>query len=65
MFLVFLAGELILIAGKLLYAAPHDGKIKRHGFKLRLQFCRSYGPGGEAGSNQPSDGAQALTISPP
>jgi hypothetical protein len=38
--LLLLAGELILIVGELLYAAPHDGKIKRHRFKLRLQFCR-------------------------
>ena len=38
--LVLLAGELILIAGKLLYAALHDGKVKHHRFKLRLQFCR-------------------------
>jgi hypothetical protein len=28
-----LAGELILTASELLYAALHDGKIKRHRFK--------------------------------
>ena len=32
-------GELILIASELLYAALHDGKINRHRFKLCLQFC--------------------------
>jgi hypothetical protein len=32
-------GELILIASELLYAALHDGKINRHRFRLRLQFC--------------------------
>jgi len=35
------AGELILIGGELLDAAPYDGEINRHGFKLRLQFWRS------------------------
>jgi hypothetical protein len=37
--LVFFAGELILIGSKLLYVAPQDGKIKRRGLKLCLQFC--------------------------
>src|SRR5262249_47966986 len=37
---VLLAAELILSVGKLLYAALHDGEIKRHRFKLRLQVCR-------------------------
>src|SRR5262249_61318500 len=38
--LVLLAAELILSVSKLLYAALHDGEIKRHRFKLRLQVCR-------------------------
>src|SRR5215472_8844548 len=38
--LVLLAGKLILIGSELLYAAPHDGKIDRHRFKLGVQFCR-------------------------
>jgi hypothetical protein len=36
--LVLLTGELILIAGELLYAAPHNGKINHHRLNLRLQF---------------------------
>jgi hypothetical protein len=44
--LVLLAGKLVLISGELLYAAFHNGKIKRRGFELRLQFCLSYSQGG-------------------
>ena len=47
--LVLLAGELILIAGKLLYASPHDGKIERRGFERRLQFRGSHGRAGRGG----------------
>jgi len=67
--LFLLAGKQVLITGELLYAELHNGKIKRRGFELRLQFCRSHSRGGgsivDAGDNQLSDGAQVLTASLP
>jgi hypothetical protein len=51
--LVLLAGELILIGSELLYAAPDDGKISGHGFKLLQHFCRCYSRGGRGGGCGP------------
>jgi len=51
--LVLLAGELILIGSELLYAAPDDGKINGHGFKLLLHFCGRYSRGGRGGGCSP------------
>ena len=51
--LILLASELILIGSKLLYAAPDDRKIKGHGFKPLLHFCRRYRRGGRGGGCAP------------